>query len=346
MNYRFLIKLSLTLLLLFLLSIGGFSYWLEEWSQRPIVLDEQRTVSLPAKTPLRQLSHALLSQGIVNSDFFFSLWIKWKRYYPRFQAGPYAFIGSVSPQDIADKMMRGEIYNPLILELTIPEGYTITQINQKIEAILNIPFETLEGLSRDKNFIHSLGVQEDSLEGYTYPATYHFFQKKPQPEQVYKEMVGEFFKRLPPNYIQDLKNKGLSLHQAVIFASLIERESSKSEEYSKISEVIWNRLHAKMPLAIDASLIYGIKDYKGNLTKAHLMDPSNPYNTRIHPGLPPGPIASCSLEALLAVLTPTNEGYYYYVLLSGEGKAHHFSKNLKEHNHYVKKLIQSQREAR
>lgn len=98
-----------------------------------------------------------------------------------------------------------------------------------------------------------------------------------------------------------------------------------------------------MPLGIDAAIIYGIKGWDGDLKTAHLRDRKNLYNLRLHRGLPPGPICSPSKAALQAVLSPASDGYYYYVLLPGNGSRHHFSKTLKEHNFFVKKLVNYQK---
>jgi len=152
--------------------------------------------------------------------------------------------------------------------------------------------------------------------------------------------VKNFWQHLPKNYEAQVHAMGLSLDQAVTFASLIERETRHDDEKPLISEVIWRRLKDKTPLAIDAAVIYGVANYKGNLTWANLADAKNPYNTRIHVGLPPTPIGSPDLKALEAVLTPSNFGYYYYVLIPGEGR-HHFSRTLQEHNEHVKKLVES-----
>ena len=108
-----------------------------------------------------------------------------------------------------------------------------------------------------------------------------------------------------------------------------------------IAEVIWSRLSKNEPLGIDAAVIYGIDGYQGDIKFAHLRDAKNPYNTRIHRGLPPGPICSPAVSSLKAVLNPTKSGYYYYVLVPGELKRHHFSRSLDEHNKHVQELIRA-----
>ena len=159
-------------------------------------------------------------------------------------------------------------------------------------------------------------------------------------------MVETFWNRLPEDYVAQLESLGLSLHEAVIFASLIEKETAIEDEKPKVAEVIWNRLKRKDALGIDAAVIYGIKDYDGQIRWSHLRDRKNPYNLRIHRGLPPGPIGAVSVSSLQAILEPTSEGYYFYVLKVNSGGRHHFSKTLKEHNLYVQKLVRHQKASR
>ena len=182
-----------------------------------------------------------------------------------------------------------------------------------------------------------------SLEGYLYPLTYSF-TKMPTLKELIETMIKTLFKKLPKDYEEKLKNYNLSLNEAVIMASLIELESADPDERRKISGVIWNRLNAKMPLGIDASLIYGIKNYNGNISSSDLKDSNNEFNTRIRAGLPPTSIASPSLESLESVINPESHNFYYYVLDFENLKKHIFSKSLTEHNFYVRKYIKAYKE--
>jgi UPF0755 protein len=200
-------------------------------------------------------------------------------------------------------------------------------------------------LSQDPKLLDELRIPSTSLEGYLYPATYPF-TKIPDAQEVITRAVKTFWDRLPANYEEMVKEKGLDLNQAVIFASLIELETANDAERSFVSEVIWNRYNDKAALGIDAAIIYGIKDYDGDIRSRDLRDRSNLYNLRIHPGLPPTAIGSPSKESLLAVLSPSNKGYYYYVVDVDKENQHHFSKSLSEHNRYVRKLVKVRRKQR
>ena len=195
---------------------------------------------------------------------------------------------------------------------------------------------------RNKSFIKELGVNSSSLEGYTYPATYSF-SKMPTGREFYTTVVKKFFDSLPSGFLDQVEARGLSLNDAVTFASLIELETMQEAEKPIISEVIWRRLKQGDALGIDAAIIYGISNYAGDITWNHLKDKNNPYNTRIHRGLPPTAIGAVSKTSLEAVLKPTNLGYYYYMLDADDQTKHVFSRTAAEHGEQVKRFLKSQK---
>ena len=257
-----------------------------------------------------------------------------------FQSGPYRYELFAKPADIANDMINGKVYRPVVVQFTIPEGFTLRKITDRLVANGIGKSEEVWAQFRNPAFISSLGIQAMTLEGYIYPATYTFTEI-PDPKTAIKKMVDTFWNRIPANYLEAITAKKLTLHQAVTFASLIEMETLHLDEKPLVSEVIWNRLKDNVPLGIDATIIYGIPNYDGNIRRVHLEDAKNLYNSRLHRGLPPSPIGSVSSESLAAVLTPSNMGYYYYVLEAGTENRHHFSKSLSEHNEYVRKLVRS-----
>ena len=339
-------KVFLLGILLILCTVLGFyesRRRLEAWGVEEMELAEPVQVKLERGTSLSVFSKQLYEAKLVSHPNLFQWWVKFHADYSKFQAGPYRFEGIVSPLKISEIISKGEIHQPVVLEFTIPEGFTLDKTIKRLAA-LNVESEAVfRKICSDQSFIRSLGVEAQSLEGYLYPAKY-IFTTFPTPEEAISKPVQTFFERLPEDYQAKVQAKGLTLNDAVTFASLIELETKFEEEMLLVSEVIWNRLNRQMTLGIDAAVIYGIDDYRGNLTKKHLEDASNPYNTRIHSGLPPTPIGSPSTPALLAVLTPSDFGYLYYVTDIGSGYRHSFSKTLSEHNEKVQKLIRDYRE--
>ena len=313
---------------------------LDEWSARPVNLAGEVVIELKPGVGLRTISSTLENKGIVDSKTFFMALTRLRADYTKVQAGSYLFKGSVTPSDVLKKMMAGDIYIPVVLQVSIPEGFTLKMLNERLAAKNVGKISELEKLVSDVKFIRSLGIKANSLEGFTYPATYNF-EALPDGREFYKKTVKTFFEKLPGDYEAEVAKAGLNLTQAVTFASLIELETMREEEKPLIAEVIWARLKRGEPLGIDAAIIYGISNYDGDLKWKDLKNAKNRYNTRIHRGLPPGPIGAASRSSLVAVLNPSKLGYYYYVLDSNDPTRHLFSKTLAEHNSHVRRLVKS-----
>ncbi|NDE14765.1 endolytic transglycosylase MltG [bacterium] len=342
-------KFFLTFLALALagaMGLAGGKVWLESWAQTPVRVSTPVDVTLAPGTGLKHLGNALEAKGVVTSAFLFSLLVRLTGNFQHFQAGPYRFEGDVTPVQVETTFTEGKIFTPVVAQFTIPEGFTMRKIADRMAAN---GIGTAKGnlaLMRKPSFIRTLpglaALKAKTVEGFLYPATYSF-AKMPTPEDTIGTMIAEFFKRLPADYEARASAKKLGLVEAVNFASMIELETLHEDEKPLVSEVIWNRLRDGAPLGIDAALIYGIEDYDGDLRWKDLGDRGNPYNTRVFKGLPPTPIGSVTVSSLEAVLTPAREGYYYYVLMPGSDQRHHFSRSLKEHNEHVRQLVKSSR---
>ncbi|EKD41569.1 MAG: hypothetical protein ACD_73C00653G0002, partial [uncultured bacterium] len=216
--------------------------------------------------------------------------------------------------------------------LTIPEGYRLSQI----EGILknqgfDLKRDDWQRLVSNPQLIKEYQIPNVNLEGYLFPNTY-FYSKATTPEDLVKEMVKTFRQKITPEMTEKARVAGFTLHQWVTLASIIEKETGVASERPLIARVFLNRLSQQMLLQTDPTVIYGIPDYKGNITRADL-ERDSPYNTYTRAGLPPGPICSPGLASLIAVLEPASGPYLYFVA-KGDG-THHFSKNLEEHNQAV-----------
>lgn len=334
------------LLLLFGLGLGfaAGAFWfyqsLPAWSETARELEQPVVIKLERGTRLSDFARTLEQEQLIDHAPRFRYWIKFHRDYGRFQAGQYRFEGSVSPKQIVATIESGKTWQPLELQYVVPEGFTLKQIIDRLVAHKVGTKQELEALSKDPELLRKYNIKAENVEGYLFPATYSFV-KMPTPRQAFEKMLDTFFVQLPPGIEQELAARRLTLHQGVIFASLIERETQLDEEREMVSEVIWNRLKDGEPLGIDAALIHGIVDYQGDIKTVHLKDGKNLYNTRIHKGLPPGPIGAISMTSLRAVLNPTRLGYRFYVLGTDGTRQHRFSKTMEEHNVYVKQLIQA-----
>lgn len=343
MRKIFYIVLSLLLffgLIAMVLAGYGYSYLKYKYPNKIFHVSRQELV-LKNRESLKFFSNELEQLNIIDNGFLFYVWVRLFSDYSKYQSGRYLFDGDMSPKNIDDMIKTGRVYEPIVFKITIPEGYNFKQICEKINETNSIySFSDCYSLFDSQKFLNKYNIESTSLEGFLYPLTYSF-TTMPTIEEIIDEMLQTFFKKLPDDYIDKISKLNLTLKDAVTFASLIELESADSNERNKISGVIWNRLRARMPLGIDASLIYGIKGYNGNISSKDLKDSDNKFNTRVFLGLPPTPIASPSLESLLAVISPEKHDFYYYVLNYQNKKEHLFSKNLNEHNIFVKKLVKS-----
>ena len=322
----------------------GYYKSVERWKDNSLVLAEPREIVLEQRTGLTSFSRKLKQIGLVDNSFRFRIFVRLFADYSRFQAGRYRFTATVSPAQLAQVITSGQIYTPIALQFTIPEGFSIPKIAQRLQEKGVGSAAEIAQLASDPGFLSSRHIPSRSAEGYLYPATYSF-PVRPTPHAALSRMVQQFWSSLPKDYSEKVAALGLTLNEAVTFASLIEVETSHPDEKHMIAEVIWKRLKLRMPLGIDAAIIYGIKDYAGDLTFRHLRDSANPYNTRVRLGLPPTAVCSPTVDSLLAVLTPTQAGYLYYVLDPELGNRHHFSRNFSEHQNYARKLVKAEKAA-
>jgi UPF0755 protein len=230
--------------------------------------------------------------------------------------------------EILDRFRHGAV---VLHAVTIPEGYTARQIAQVLdEAGIGNPREFLRLVSA-ADFIRSLGLDLPNLEGYLFPDTYAF-PRHVSTEEIVRNMVARF----RAVYRQEWHDRALALgmtdHQIITLASIIEKETGSGAERPFVSAVFHNRLRLGMPLQSDPTVIYSIAEFNGNLTKVDLKR-DTPYNTYRRRGLPPGPIANPGREALEAALYPAQVEYLYFV--SKNDGTHWFSRSIKEHNRAV-----------
>jgi UPF0755 protein len=287
-------------------------------------------VVVPEGATLDQTAGLLEDQGVIRFHPLFAriVWVMGKD--RSIRAGEYSLHSSMSPREVLQMLCRGEV---VLHKVTIPEGFTLKQIATLLEKSGVASAQEILAESRKVGLIEAFGFEGDSLEGYLFPDTYYFARGLP-PEEILKAMVQRFHSVYGPGLKARQAEKGWSLHEVVTMASVVEKETSSRKEMPLIASVLVNRLRIGMPLQCDPTVIYGIEDFDGNLTREHLLTP-NPYNTYVNKGLPPGPICNPGLDALKAVLYPADTAYLYFV--SKNDGTHLFSPTLREHNRAVEK---------
>ncbi len=287
-----------------------------------------RSVEIPTGTPFNQVASMLEREGVISGSRKFR-WLAWfKGIEKEIKAGDYTFRTAMRPSEVIDMLVEGRYTT---ITVTIPEGFTVSQIARALHEKGLGENEKFLGLSVDPLYIQSLEVKGDSLEGFLFPDTYQF-RKGMGEDAILREMVARFKYVYSDTYRKRADELGLSQTEVITLASIIEKETSDPSERYVIGAVFHNRLKKGIPLQSDPTVIYGIKNFNGNLTKEDLQAES-PYNTYLLKGLPPQPIANPGEESIKAALYPSSDRYLYFV--SKNNGTHHFSTTLEGHNRAV-----------
>ena len=229
---------------------------------------------------------------------------------------------------VSDSKLIDIIFNkgPIKLKLTIPEGTSSKKIFESINLLLNKNYQ-FEDLLTEKNILSKYDIDGSSFEGYLYPNTYYFYYDT-SPEDIIDTLVSQFWKEFDENLISRANELGLSVHEVVTLASIIEGEAMLDNERSTISSVYHNRLKINMKLQADPTIQYIIKGPPKTLSTRDLRIKS-PYNTYQNYGLPPGPINNPGIQSIKAALYPLETNYLFFVA-QGDG-SHAFTTNEKDH---------------
>jgi UPF0755 protein len=276
----------------------------------------------PGSSTLR-MGQKLQAKGVVRSQFAFDLVRWWKR--GTLKAGEYRFDHPASVTEVYARIERGDVYTKIVI---IPEGASIFEIADRMEqAGFGTRQDFLAAASRQVDLVADLDPGAKSLEGYLFPDTYHF-PRKFSSEQICATMVRRFRAEA-----EELGLKG-NVHRVVTMASLVERETAVDAERPLVASVFENRLAKKMPLMTDPTVIYGLeldRRWRGKIYESDLKF-DTPYNTYLHAGLTPGPIANPGLKSLRAAMKPARTDYLYFVAAGADPQGHsRFSSTLQEH---------------
>jgi len=288
-----------------------------------------KDISLPSKSGVKKLAVDLENGGIIRSRLHFMLVGRLTGLSGRLKAGDYRFNNAMTPYAILDKVARGDVdYR----RFTLPEGYSIYQAAELLEQKGYFTKDEFLKACRDPQLLARLGITASSAEGYLFPATYNLTLSATA-EQLVSQMVNRFEKGAA---VIKGGGRGLSRHQLVTLASMIEKEAVVGTEKTLISSVFHNRLKLGMPLQSDPTAVYGVRAFAGKVTKADILRPS-PYNTYRIKGLPPGPIGNPGADTLKAAAQPAAANYLYFV--ARKDGTHHFSRTLEEHNRAVRQFL-------
>jgi len=305
-------------------------YWTPANGSYPVEVRVEQGDSLA--TVVRKLR----DQRLIANGFLFSLWARLNGLEKKIHQGLYRFETRVPPREILDRLVTGR---GIFQTVTIPEGLTIKEIAELLDKMqIANKYKFIEEAA-NPTLLATLGLSEKGLEGYLFPSTYHFTPATSE-KDIISAMVEQFRKISMPLLNQRDDTSSLSSHEILTLASIIEKETGVDSERPLVSAVFHNRLKRLMPLQSDPTVIYGIKEFNGNLTRKNLQD-SSPYNTYRITALPPGPICNPGLSSIRAALQPAQVPYLYFV--SKNDGTHLFSATIEAHNQAVK-LYQPARE--
>ena len=310
--------------------LGGTLWWVKSAMDKPHEHAKvDAYISIEKGTAPAAVIGKLVSEGVLADGTPVMLYLRTWGDASKIKAGDYRFASPITPLQVLAELEKGE---ERVTRLTIPEGFTIFDISKRIAEFVNKNQPEQSGtvdrgspiiwtdkdvlsLMNDTSLIRDIDAEAKNLEGYMYPATYDF-PPGTQPQAIIKQMVEQFRKVWKPDWTNAAKAKGLTPHQVVTIASLIETESKYPQERAVVASVIFNRLSKGMALGIDQTNVYIAKmegRWDGTINQSDL-DANSPYNTRKRAGLPPGPISSVTTSSIEAALNPATTDYIFYVL--------------------------------
>ncbi len=320
-----LLKWGLVLVLLASAMLGWLGW---RFTQTPLALPVTPfDFTVKPGASLKSLSNQLGEAGLVEQPG--ALWLLGRvTDKTAIRAGSYRLTKPALPGDLLDKLIRGDV---IPVSIQFIEGSTFADMKRVLAAHKEIR-QTIGGLS-DEALLKALGVEERHPEGLFFPDTYHFAAGTSDLD-ILKRAQQTMRLKLTEAWAQ--RDEGLpykSPYEALIMASIIEKETGRAEERTTISAVFVNRLRIGMRLQTDPTVIYGIgPTFDGNIRKRDLLT-DTPYNTYTRDGFPPTPIALPGWGSLIAAVKPALSDKLYFVG-KGDG-SHHFSRSLDEHNRAV-----------
>lgn len=329
MRFRILARAGAAVFLAGLVLVGGLAAWTHRTLNRPYAGWQGEAVEvvlepgLDAGSMLARLGDA----GVLSHPRLVRAWLSWKDGAKHLDAGEYRFNKPAGALEVVRRLEEGDV---LLHPITLPEGLTLVEIAHRFAEAGYGEYEAMIAVFQDTSPILDLDPDAGDLEGYLFPDTYHF-PRGESPERIVATLVRSFKEALGDTYDDDLASVGLTLREAVILASMIERETATPGERDRISRVFHNRLARGMKLECDPTVIYALERegrQVDRLTYADLRFDS-PWNTYEVWGLPAGPIANPGRLSLEAAVRPAPGDELYFVASPDGG--HRFSKSHSEH---------------
>jgi UPF0755 protein len=310
----------IVILLMVGLAVAAGGWW--TWATAASGQQDKIVVVIPAGSTGAQVADILKKANVIRSTFAFKVMSRFRGFSKGFEAGTYTNLTTNMSASAALTALKAGPLPLKALSAVFPEGLTVDQIADRVQDQLGIPKKDFLAAAQSGDFSLPPYLPKNSknLEGLLFPKKYEFLSGV-KANEVIQRLLDQFAKEVDGLRWNDYKPLGLkSKYQVVIIASMIEREAKFSEDRGKIARVIYNRLNKGQALEIDATVEYALGTYKPRLTYDDLKVDS-PYNTYLHTGLPPTPIATPGLASIAAALSPADGNWLYYLVCDTEG--HH-----------------------
>lgn len=305
--------------------------------------DSKIAVTVPPGASVNTIANMLHKKGVIPHPWYLKGIFIWKKTAGESKAGDYAFDHPMSPWEVYEKLMKGEMQYTVV---TIPEGSNVFDVENIFEAKqvgAKEDFRLALESTEIQKALKSIDPAIEKAEGFLFPNTYFFTKRELVPQKGILFMIRQFQKEYGAAQRARAAQLNLTTMQVVTLASLIEKETAQPSERFLISGVFHNRLKKSMLLQCDPTVIYALMlagGHDGHISRADLQFPSA-YNTYVTAGLPPGPICNPGRDAIDAALHPEQTDKLYFV--SKNDGSHHFSATLQEHNRAVQLYQRSRR---
>jgi len=307
--------------------------------------------TIPKGVSSGRIARILEENGIIKDGTVFHYYLKYKNEGSHFQAGEYAMKPGITVHEIIRMLNNGETVEPETIRFTLAEGLTVEQMAERLAELGAADKQEFLDLAANPDklaakdgmnippFVSQIPDSEAykyRLEGYLFPETYEMKAESTANEIVLRllQETANKLRQLPEGWEEQMSKLGVSFHELMTIASLIEREVVLDEERPIVAGIIYNRLARKMNLEIDATVQYALPEHKERLLEKDL-EVDSPYNTYRNPGLPPGPIASPGLASIRAALYPEETKYLFYVTKKDGSNAHLFAETFRQHQRNI-----------
>ncbi len=298
----------------------------------PSAEHEEQIVTIPRGSGPSAISALLAEQGVVTDAGYFALFLRYHKATPQLRAGRFRFWTDQVPAQVLEVLLEAQ---ELTVAVTFPEGLRIEEMGLRCAAAGFGSAERYVELAGDAQFIASLGLSisplPPRLEGVLIPDTYSFAEGT-DARAVLEVQAQRFEEIWDQRRRQRAAELGMSPYEVMVLASIVEKETGRAEERPQIAGVFHNRLKRGMRLESDPTIIYGLKDYDGDIRRGDIRR-EHPWNTYVIKGLPPTPIAGAGVAAIDAVLWPLSTKALFFV--SRNDGSHHFSETYAEHKRMV-----------